>query len=414
MTRVKFFKIIALILIVLLFTCGCKESKPTQGSGNSPLSIYPAMVEMPAGENIQLLVKDDSEAVQNTDIEWVSSDPGIAEISPEGMVNAISEGEAIIDAALAKDNDKQGRCRVIVHSDGPILLYETDRIDPVESSNTPIGSPAGSGTQGSAGGGGLPGGGGGQSNDPPDVPNDPPDTPDKPQDDPGSETAVNENIPVEHDPEVDLPTEIDPKQDEFEWFIKVDKKVEKDIESPDVPMKVIYHLKLNAKKYQGKNCRGTYLGQAELHMKIDTSEITKQVMENTQGKMSKFQINIEQKFEIPLLTFDVVKFNLDDVLSHLGDTTDYTKEEIIFMESLGKLTAGGGMALDSFSAFTQGKFSTSTLDSTGIGLDYEKVFPSPGEMSYRMDISSDGRVTIDIYDLQITFDGQLTRKKCVP
>ncbi|MDI9421626.1 MAG: Ig-like domain-containing protein, partial [Bacillota bacterium] len=174
------------VLVVILIFCAAGDV------GLAKLRIFPALVELPIGASVSLHVSDASGTVRNSELQWVSDNPQIVTVSPGGYITALSVGETSAEVFSVRDSSQRAFCRVVVVEAGPTLLYPTDR------------PPT-----------------------PPDAPDFPPNTPDAPPDQP-PDMAGDDEIPVEHDSDLDLPVERLPEIDEFIWTIRVHDSITQD------------------------------------------------------------------------------------------------------------------------------------------------------------------------------------------
>lgn len=416
MSKVKTaIRVSLLMLVLVLVACGCSNPTDITGKTQATIKIYPVMVELPIGETLLLKIQTASDGREDMDVEWVSSDYQIASVSEDGYVTAIAEGETVVEASLVKNKKQKSTCRVVVVEDGPILLFSVDEKEfENNGSNSTSESQGGSQTQ-SPPGIGTPQGD--------TVPPEPPDTPDDSQSE-GEQEGTETDIPVEHNPEIDIPVEHDPRIDEFIWTIRVNDTVEKEIKDLGVPLKIIYKLKLNAVKKGGKTSKGTYKGTATLEMKIDDSELSKEIMEKSEGTIIKFLLNIGGTYNADNLSIQVESYNNKEYLdfgkrsaNNPGDTITIvplvpkdTNPEIV------QLVPIFSMALGEVSFEGSGVFGASSLDIAGIGIDMDEQLGSSVASPYKMSILRGGRIHFQILNSGINgiFSGRLSKQPIVP
>lgn len=415
MSKVKTaIRVLLLMLVLALVACGCPNPTDITGKTQTTIKIYPAMVELPVGEALLLKVQTESGGAEDMDVEWNSSDYQIASVSEEGYITAIAEGEAVVEASLVKNKEQKSTCRVVVVEDGPILLFS---VDEKEFENN--GSNSTSSSEGSS-----------QTQNPPGIgtpqddtkPPEPPDTPDDSQGE-GEQEGTEAEIPVEHDPEIDIPVEHDPRIDEFIWTIRVNDTVEKEIKDLGAPLKLIYKLKLNAVKKGGKTSKGVYKGTATLEMKIDTSELSKEIMEKSEGTITKFLLNLGGTYNASNLSIQVEPYNNKEYLdfdkrsaNKPGDTITIVPLVPEDSHEIVQLVSIFGMALGEVSFEGSGLFGASTQDIAGIGIDMDKQLSFSGPLPYKMSILRGGRIHFWILNSGINdlFSGRLSKQPIVP
>lgn len=422
-------RVLLLTLIMAIVVSGCKIPFLEKGNDSSAVEIYPAMAELPVGETLLLQIRSASASIENMDLKWHSSDDQIAEVSEDGRVTAITEGEAFVEAFPAGDESRKGSCRIVVKEDGPILLFSVDDLGNSEQNST-------SGSRSDSGSPNLPGGGSSQRE------SEPPDTPEDPQGEAGQgETGqgeTDEQIPIEQDSGVNTPAEKIPTIGEFIWTIRIKGTIEEDMGES---MKAVYKLNLNAKKEGGKNCRGAYKGQATLEAKVDTGDLTKKVLEGAGDVLKKFEINVGFKYEATGFTFDVINYNPYD-FSDFGYGSPGNPSNAVDIAPLVPDDGGGitiaplvpkdgthserppivslvpksGMACGFIKGQASGTFGASTQDINDIGINMDKAIGDSGIMSYRMSITPVGRIEFQVLDIKTnqSFKGQLSRKPMYP
>ena len=419
-------------LAVMLILTGCGSSGVSEGGPAYSLQVYPALVELPVGEAIRLQVSTQSGNANSSEVEWSSSDSQIAQISADGRVEAKAEGRAVIEAQLAGDKGKKGACHVVVVPEGPILLFDTTDIDDMPGGQSG-GENDGEGTMIP----GLPGGGGsGQEVPPPD---------DNPggegEGKPEAEGGDGENIPVEHDPEIDIPVEHDPTIDEFIWTIRINDTITEELEDPDMPMKVKYKLKLNAVKKGGKTSKGLYKGTASLEFKVDASEATQEVIDKAEGALVNFSVNVGGSYTADSLSMEVVPYNhmeLTDFGSGPAGGSEGPKivplvpqqgpkivplvpqqgPEIVPLKprperpEIVSLVPKYGMAYGYELFEGTGAYDISVSDARGLSLGEANQIGIPMAMTYKLSIGSAGKVELQLMELKTgrAFKGWLSKK----
>ncbi len=381
-------RVLLLMLCLAVVACGCELQLP--GTDKDKIMIYPAMVEMPAGETLLLRIKNAPDGNEDMDISWRSSDNQIASVSENGYVTAISGGEAIVEAVPNANKGHNGTCRIVVKEDGPILLFPVDKEDEDEddtqTSNPPgIGAPQGE----------------------PEQP-EPPDTPDDSQGE-SEQGNPDDEIPVEHDPELDIPVEENPKIDEFIWTIRINDTIEKDVGDFEIPMKAIYKLKLNVTKEGGKTSKGVYKGDATIEVKIDASELSEKVIDKSENTIIKFLINIGGTYTAENLTIIVEAYDGGKYANYGRDPGSGP--------GIVPLVPKSGMACGYTLFEGSGNFGVSTLDIVGIGINNDASGLGSQEFSiYKMGIGSAGEVNFDLMELQVnkSFKGRISKKPIIP
>lgn len=92
------------------------ENSPME---NQDIVLYPAGLDIAVGKSIILTAKTNG----TQSVEWVSSDPSVATVEPNGTVHTISKGETTITASSAGSNDI---CRITTTEGGMTLAYLQD------------------------------------------------------------------------------------------------------------------------------------------------------------------------------------------------------------------------------------------------------------------------------------------------
>ena len=91
---------IALAFFAAIFLSGCTDEQKIEVTD---FKLDKTDVELMIDETSQLLaIITPSEAAQNGQVSWKSSDEAVATVSDEGLVTAISVGEAVITASFGK------------------------------------------------------------------------------------------------------------------------------------------------------------------------------------------------------------------------------------------------------------------------------------------------------------------------
>ncbi|MCH5242638.1 MAG: Ig-like domain-containing protein [Muribaculaceae bacterium] len=81
------------------------------------LTVNPSAIDFMLGDQpIQLETQFTPENASNTSIVWISSNPDVATVSPEGMVTPIAEGECLITATANDGSGLSATCQVTVTS----------------------------------------------------------------------------------------------------------------------------------------------------------------------------------------------------------------------------------------------------------------------------------------------------------
>lgn len=354
------------VLVVILIFCAAGDV------GLAKLRIFPALVELPIGASVSLHVSDASGTVRNSELQWVSDNPQIVTVSPGGYITALSVGETSAEVFSVRDSSQRAFCRVVVVEAGPTLLYPTDR------------PPT-----------------------PPDAPDFPPNTPDAPPDQP-PDMAGDDEIPVEHDPDLDLPVERLPEIDEFIWTIRVHDSITQDASDSDFPIKFVYTLDLRAVKVGGRTSRGEYEGSATLKFETDTSELSEQILGAAGGYLVKLLVQIGGQYQADDLSIQVEAYDRNkytDFASKPGEP------------GIVPLVKYAGMALGSARFVGFGTAGGSSLDASGVGINLQgPTMTSGGPINFKLTIGSSGNVQINLVDLGLRrqFSGQLSRKPIVP
>lgn|GEM_PF-2679743 len=415
----KVIKFIQAALAVMLILTGCGSANVSGGEPVYSLQVYPALVELPVGEAIKLQVSTQSGSANSGEVEWSSSDSQIAQISADGRVEAKAEGRAVVEAQLVDDKSKKGACNVVVVPEGPILLFDTTDIDDM---------PGGQSSDGNDGEGtmipGLPGGGGSEQEPPP------PDDNSGGEGEPEAEGQDGENIPVEHDPEIDIPVEHDPTIDEFMWTIRINDIITEELNDPDMPMKIKYKLKLNAVKKGGKTSKGLYKGTASLEFKVDASEATRKVMDKAEGTLLAFSVNVGGTYNVDSLSMEVVPYNHME-LTDFGSGPAGGSEgpeivplvpqegpEIVPLKPrperppIVSLVPKYGMAYGYEVFEGTGEYDISALDARGLSLGDANQIGIPMAVTYKLSIGSAGKVELQLMELKTgrAFKGWLSKK----
>ena len=92
----------ALLLILSLAPSGCDP--PTEPVRNSPgtpvpeVTIEPASLTLAIGERVQLQAIVLASGGGRSTVQWISTDPLVAIVGPDGIVEAIATGEAYVIA----------------------------------------------------------------------------------------------------------------------------------------------------------------------------------------------------------------------------------------------------------------------------------------------------------------------------
>jgi len=90
-------------------------AKETDG----PLTLYPALLQLPLGQHVTLEAKPEGKALT-----WSSSNPSAATVDGNGRITPVAEGETIITVTLADDASITAACGVLVTAEGNIFLWE--------------------------------------------------------------------------------------------------------------------------------------------------------------------------------------------------------------------------------------------------------------------------------------------------
>ncbi len=362
---------ITAIIVVFLFS-GCTaenaalshapsddDTNLTSGDPDLPSDtmpvVYPGYVELPIGEEIMLSVSGNLSSLTFT-----SSNPSVASVNGDGLITAVSVGEARIQI-----NQSELGCTVRVTEGDKILLYR-HQPDP-----NPDGDP------------------------PPD--GDDADTPSDDSQTDQQDQETEEDIPVEHDPELDIPVEVNPDIDEFIWTIDIDEEKVKDIESPLGNMSLITEFALTATKQGGKTPLGRYDGRAFLSTRMDTGEVAGELNESSNGLVSLFS-NIAGSANCHKMAFDIVRFDYDafDANPQIASNTNYKYMACDVMEFEGSVN------LD-----------ISVQDATGlkVGQDDGSGDSVADSIGYRMKVHKDGYVFIELIGYEsLWFEGRITKK----
>lgn len=93
----------------------------------SDLQITPTSERMAIGETIPLNVIIKPSDATNKTIVWSSTNPGVASVSKEGLVTAVSEGEAIIIASSQDGSNLSSTCNVTVYNN--VILVSSISLD---------------------------------------------------------------------------------------------------------------------------------------------------------------------------------------------------------------------------------------------------------------------------------------------
>jgi hypothetical protein len=355
------------VLVAILIFCAAGDV------GLAKLRIFPALVELPIGASVSLHVSDASGTVRSSELQWVSDNPQIVTVSPGGYITALSVGETSVEVFSVRDSSQRAFCRVVVVEAGPTLLYPTD-----------------------------------PQPTPPDAPDFPPDTPpDAPSDQP-FDIAGDDEIPVEHDSDLDLPVERLPEIDEFIWTIRVHDSITQDASDPDFPIKLVYTLDLQAVKVGGRTSRGEYEGTATFKFEADTSELSEQILGAAGGYLVKLLVQIGGQYQADDLSIQVEAYDRNkytDFASKPGEP------------GIVPLVKYAGMALGSARFVGFGTAGGSSLDASGVGINLQgPTMTSGGPINFKLTIGSSGNVQINLVDLGLRrqFSGQLSRKPIVP
>ena len=426
----KAIKVSLLVLVMAAIACGCSNSISIADKTPATIKIYPAMAELPAGETLLLKVNTASSSTEDMSVEWKSSDDRIASVSENGCVTAIAEGEAVMEAFLVNDKRQKSTCRIVVKEDGPILLFS---IDEKEDENNASNGASGSHTQ-------NPPGIGAPQGEPEQL--EPPDIPDDSQGE-TEQGGMEEEIPVEHDPELDIPVEHDPRLDEYIWAIRINDTLEQDIGDSGLPLKLVYKLQLNVVKKGGKTSEGIYEGNATLEMKVDTGKLSKEILEKSEGLLSKFMVNVGGNFSADSLSMKVGPYKHKDFSNFDKGSGDGSGDTITIAPLVPKDggSSGGpeivelkpredagsgpeivplvpkfGMALGYALFEGSGAFGISTMDISGVGIDSDEQMGSSVALTYKLSIGSAGKIDLKIAGLGInsSFSGRISKKPMVP
>ena len=301
--------------------------------------------------------------------------------------------EAVIEAVLAKNKKERASCSVIVTTEGPILLYvddieDSDAPDDFYSDPDPDYSPD------------LHGGGGGE-----DEGNNP--EPPGEEANPEPDSEPDNSIPVEHDPEIDIPVEVIPELDEFIWTIRVRDKVEE--EYPEIKAKLVVELDLTVTKEGGKNAYGVYSGTANITYKMDTSQMTEDLIDESGGKIL-FSVDIGGD-----LTDENLKMNLDRYDSIM--MKNYNGGVPITSLTESTKMPGWKMALGEMHCEGEGGFGYDFLDAEGREGHDDKDISGGGNVVYKLFMDSVGKVHVRLPQLLKqgdAFKGKITKRPYIP
>ena len=83
------------------------------------VELYPAAIDIITGRSVTLAAAADG----GQTIDWSSSDPSVASVSPDGTMSALATGETLITATAGGSSDV---CRVTVTDGGTALAYSED------------------------------------------------------------------------------------------------------------------------------------------------------------------------------------------------------------------------------------------------------------------------------------------------
>lgn len=78
----------------------------------SAVEVYPEQAELESGFVLELSGQVIPDWADVTALSWSTSDPSVAEVSPDGSVSAVGTGECVITAEAV--NGRSGTCRIIV------------------------------------------------------------------------------------------------------------------------------------------------------------------------------------------------------------------------------------------------------------------------------------------------------------
>ncbi|MCL2157855.1 MAG: Ig-like domain-containing protein [Oscillospiraceae bacterium] len=118
-TRLFALAVAALMFTAALSACeislisGESGSNKNDGAlwGGGELELYPAYIAVPDGYSLYI---DWNTSTPNQEIEWRSSDPSVATVDADGLVTAVSFGEAVIIASPKGNPEVSAKCGIFV------------------------------------------------------------------------------------------------------------------------------------------------------------------------------------------------------------------------------------------------------------------------------------------------------------
>ncbi len=289
---------ILFIIIVSLFCtiCGCANtdrkdsntvtgmtpSRATEKSGTSKaaqggasekgITLYPGYMEIAKGSMVKLSPQIASNGANNSQLKWASENPDIASVAADGVVTAVKEGDTVIDVMLNQKEQQKASCSVHVKTDGSTLVYANipkKSSDSTSSSdNNSVGKNSGTDS-------------------------------DKADD-------IYGGVPVEYPKSQKIPVEVNPKLDQFVWTITIDDSCEKTLTTKMGSIKASYKLKLKAVKNGGKTADGQYKCSATQQVKINSSDMDRNIESQSGGKVAS---DNSLQTQVKDCTFSLIQYN---------------------------------------------------------------------------------------------------------
>ncbi len=105
MKKRRFFKLMVIVLLLVIVSTSCKKNV-------SSVTLDKTTLTLVEGKSETLTATVEPDKAENKSITWSSNNPAVATVI-NGIVNAISEGTAII-TATTEDNNKTATCNVTV------------------------------------------------------------------------------------------------------------------------------------------------------------------------------------------------------------------------------------------------------------------------------------------------------------
>lgn len=106
----------ALTLAVMISMAGCKKDDP--GIKVTDIVLNKSELSLKEGDSEALVATIEPDDATNKTVIWATSEPAVATVDEEGVVDALAPGTAVI-TVTTEDGEKRATCEVTVKADVP-------------------------------------------------------------------------------------------------------------------------------------------------------------------------------------------------------------------------------------------------------------------------------------------------------